>query len=98
MSEKPDKFFKGNRPPDDPNNQNKDDFQWKRSSRSILFWVILFLGVAFLVTLYAPNSSDTHEVPYSTYLEYMNNNKILRGEVVIQQEGNEFLGTLREPS
>lgn len=97
MSEKPDNsFFKGNRPPDDPNNNNKDDFQWRRSSRSILFWVILFLGVAFIVTLYAPNSSDTHEVLFSTYLDYLKEGKIVRGEVTISEGGHEFLGTLRE--
>ncbi len=94
MSEKqPDRnFFRkpGSRGPD-----GNDDFQWKKGSRSIIFWIILFMGIIFLSTQFPFGKAHEREVPYSQYLYFLENDMILRGRVVIKK--NEFIGLLKEP-
>ncbi len=97
MSEKPNNFFKGNRPPDDPNRNNKDDFQWKKGSRSIIFWVILFFVIASLATLFPIGGKNVKEVPYTQYLKFLDEGKILEGKVIVGDPANEFHGVLKSP-
>ncbi len=95
MSENQNNRFRDNRNPEGPNN-NRDDFPWKKSSRSVLFWLILFLGIAFVFTLYAPNEREPLEVPYATFLKYMEEDNIAKGEVFIYEDSHEFIGQLKE--
>ncbi|RMF57961.1 MAG: ATP-dependent metallopeptidase FtsH/Yme1/Tma family protein [Calditrichaeota bacterium] len=95
MSDKDNKF-KNSRPPEDPN-RNNNDFQWKKNSRSVLFWVILFFVIASLATLIPYGKKNVREIPYSQYLEYLNQGKIIEGQVIIGGTANEFHGRLKSP-
>ncbi len=99
MKKDPKNFFKGNQSPNNPknNNNNKDDFQWKKGSRSVLFWIILFLGIAFFATLFPVGEKEHKEIPYFRYQEFLENDMILKGEVVVKDVGNDFIGTLKQP-
>ena len=92
MAENKNNLFKKNRPEGLPDN---DEFQWKKGSRSILFWIILLLGLIFISTILPLGREAEREVPYSQYLYFLNNELILRGKVIIKE--NEFIGWLKEP-
>ena len=101
MKENPQDKYKGKRPPEGPNrNNNKknnnDDFQWKKGSKSLLFWVVLFLGIALFATLYPVGGKNPDEVDYSTYQKLLEENKIAKGEVIVKDGANEFTGFLTE--
>jgi len=83
---------KGNRPNKDPNKGN-DDFQWKKGSRSIIFWVIIILGIIFFSTIFPVGKSKETKIPYSEYLQYLEKDMIAKGQVVV--DGNEFIGKLK---
>ena len=95
MKDNPNKRHQGNRP-NDPNNDNKDDFQWRKGSRSIIFWVILFFGIGFFAYLFPPGGKSSVEIDYSAYLKHLENGEIIKGEVIVKKEANEFLGTLSD--
>lgn len=83
---------KGNRPNKDPNKGN-DEFQWKKGSRSIIFWVIIILGIIFFSTIFPVGKSKETKIPYSEYLQYLDKDMIAKGQVVV--DGNEFIGKLK---
>lgn len=82
----------GNRPPQGPKKGN-DDFQWKKGSRSIIFWVIIILGIIFFSYLFPVGKSKEVRIPYSEYLQYLERNLIAKGEVVVDDK--EFTGRLK---
>ena len=83
---------RGNRPDQDPKKGN-DDFQWKKGSRSIIFWVIIIMGI-ILVSQFIPRGKDKGtDIGYSDYLQYLEKDLIAKGEVVVKD--NEFIGTLK---
>lgn len=86
------KMPKGNRPDKDPKKGN-DDFQWKKGSRSIIFWVIIILGIIFFSTIFPVGKSKETSIPYSEYLQYLEKDMIAKGQVVVKE--NEFIGKLR---
>ena len=88
--------FKGNRSPNG-NKNNKDDFQWKKGTRSMLFWVILFLGIAFFATIFPVGGKNPIEIDYSTFLKHLDSGNITKGEVVVNEGANDFIGYLRQP-
>lgn len=98
MKEKPKKIFKGKRNPNGSGKNNKDDFQWKKGSRSILFWVILFLGIAFFATIFRSGEKDPSSIPYQRYLEHLEKNELYKGEVLVKQDAYEFTGYLKQPA
>jgi cell division protease FtsH len=86
---------KGKRPPGGGPNKNNDDFQWKKGSRSIIFWVIIILGIIFFSTIFPVGKSKEVNIPYSDYMQYLEKEIIKKGEVVVKE--NEFIGYLKEP-
>lgn len=87
--------FNKNRPPDDDNGKN-DDFQWKKGSRGILFWIALFLLIALFATLYPPTDNSQKEIPFSQYMEFLESGDIHSGEVSVREDIKEFIGQLKE--
>jgi len=78
-----------------PNKNEKDEFQWKKGSRSILFWVMVILGIIFLTTIFPVGRSSERNIPYSKYLYFLEKNLIERGEVITKE--NQFIGYLKTP-
>lgn len=96
MKENPNDMFKGKRPPNGPNKNNRDDFQWKKGSRSVLFWVIFFLSIAFLALMFRGQNQEENEVDYATYLGLLQNNQIEKAEIVVKSDrAYEFIGYLK---
>ena len=86
----------GKRPPGD---DRKDEFNWKRSGRTLLFWAIIIIIFIFAFKMLSTNSSEIVEIEYSTYVQQLQKGNI--AEVVIadkQIEGkfvNKFSYTSR---
>ena len=74
--------------------RDNNDFQWKRGSKTIIIWVIIIMAIILLTQVFQTNRGQEKSVPYSQYLNFLENNMILEGEVVIQE--NEFRGVLKE--
>ncbi|MEZ4745697.1 MAG: ATP-dependent zinc metalloprotease FtsH [Calditrichia bacterium] len=86
---------RGKRSPQGQN--NRDDFQWKRGSRSVLFWVILFSGILLFAMIFQNSGKNPVEIDYSEYLKFLEQNRIKKAEVVVKEGANDFVGTLDEP-
>jgi len=97
FKQKPNDRFRGKFPQREPNKNKKDDFQWKKGSRSVLFWVILFSGIALFAMIFQNGGKSTLEIDYSTYLKLLEQNRIKEGKVVVKDGANEFMGHLDEP-
>lgn len=85
--------FDGKRP-SGPNRDN-NEFQWKKGSKTILIWVIIIMGIILLTSIFPVGRAQERSVPYSKYLYFLENNMIVHGEVVVQE--NEFRGVLSKP-
>lgn len=92
MRQNPNNTPPGKRPQKDPKKGN-DDFQWKRGSRSIIFWVIIILGIIFFSTIFPVGKTEETQIPFSEYQQYLEKNLIAKGQVVVDE--NEFIGTLK---
>jgi cell division protease FtsH len=102
------KFAGNQRPPDKrggkkhPGEEHKDEFNWKKSGRTLFFWAIIIIVFIFAFKMLSTGSGDIIEIEYSQYVKEMNNENIL--EVVIADteiEGkfrNRFTGTYRGAS
>ena len=71
--------------------------KWKKETRSIAFWVILFLGIAFFATIFPVGGKNPIEIDYSTFLKHLDSGDITKGEVVVNEGANNFIGYLRRP-
>ena len=79
---------------DKKNNPKKDDFQWKKLSKTGLIWlVVLFFALVF--STYWPGSQSAEiELRYSEYREFLSDGKIKSGTVTLKE--NIFRGELKE--
>ncbi len=99
MKENPNDKFKGNRPPNSPPKNNKnEEFQWKKGSRSILFWVVLFLGIALFATIFPVGGDEPVEIDFTRYLQHLEENEIYRAEIIKRVDANDFIGYLKNPA
>ncbi len=62
------------RPPSDP--ENKSPFMWKRSSRTLIFWVALITLSAILINYYNFGQTPRVEVTYSELLEQLEGDNV----------------------
>ncbi|HQV33012.1 MAG TPA: hypothetical protein PKV71_14095, partial [Calditrichia bacterium] len=96
-------MFNNRRPQGGPNGNNKkndDDFKWKNGSKSLLFWVFLFVAIALFAILFPPGERDIADIDYSDYQKHLAASEIAKGEVIVRDtEGaTEFVGTLKQPA
>ncbi len=83
------------RPSNSPN--NNDDFQWKRGSRSVLFWVILFSGILLFALIFQENDAQPVEIDYTQYTQLLEQNRIKKARIIVKDGAHDFIGTLDEP-
>ncbi|GAB4380672.1 MAG: ATP-dependent zinc metalloprotease FtsH [Calditrichia bacterium] len=76
-------------------NREDNEFQWKKGSKTILIWVLIIMAIILLTSIFPVGRGQERTVPYSKYLYFLENDMILRGEVVVKE--NEFLGVLKKP-
>lgn len=82
--------FSGKKPPGPGRDDNQ--FQWKKGSKTILIWVVIIMAVILFTSIFPMGRGQERSVPYSKYLYFLENNLIIKGEVVVKE--NEFRGTL----
>ena len=78
-----------NKKPEPPKNSG---FQWKNASRTILFWVLIFLGTVYIVNVFNLRRNKDVEIDYNEdFLRFLENEAI--AEAVIIED--EFHGVLK---
>ncbi|MFQ5602103.1 MAG: ATP-dependent zinc metalloprotease FtsH [bacterium] len=72
-------------------NQKKDEnFQWKKATRTLTFWLIIIFLSIFLSQTWNFNERGEVEISYSQFMEHLKNNQIIDAIV----ENKEFHGKL----
>ena len=90
-------FYKNSEPehkPPDPRGKKKvpggpgrDEFNWKKSGRTLIFWVIIIIVFIFAFNRLSPSGGDVADLDYSNYIKQLNNGNIL--EVVVSERNVE---------
>ena len=70
----------------DPKNQNKnpkrdDNFQWSRATKTLLFWLAIFILIIWITTQFNRNNQQAELINYNEFNEYLVNNKIQSLEI-----------------
>lgn len=74
-------------------NDDKDNtFQWKKTTRTLLFWILLFLGTVYIVNLINTRGESEVQVSYSEFRQLLDEQAILKANI----EGKDFHGELKE--
>ncbi|MCD6118052.1 ATP-dependent zinc metalloprotease FtsH [bacterium] len=60
---------------------NKNNFQWKKATRTLFFWIILFLGAAYIFQLFSSQKTREVEVTFSEYQQYLQSNAIEKANI-----------------
>jgi len=90
-NEKPPDKFGGRKP--DPGDGRKDEFNWKKSGRTLFFWAIIIIIFIFAFKMLSSGGGDVIELDYSVYIEELNKGNIQ--EVVISNDKIE--GKFKQP-
>ncbi|MFQ5823319.1 MAG: ATP-dependent zinc metalloprotease FtsH [bacterium] len=73
--------------------QKKDEnFQWKKASRTLTFWLIIIILSIWLSKIWRPEEKGEIEIPYSLFMEHLENKQIGKAKI----EEKEFHGELAE--
>ena len=83
------------RPPRAPQDDNGDEgFQWRRASRTLLFWVLIILASIWVSQRLSVSQSREVTVSYSEFTKHLEKKNIVSAQI----RGREFHGVLREPA
>ncbi len=74
-----------------PEPQKDGNMQWKKWTKTLVFWVLLFLAAVWFVQIFNLHKSKEVEVTFSEYNQFLNNDAIERA--TIQEQ--EFHGVLK---
>ncbi len=72
---------------------NDNAFQWKKTTRTLLFWILLFLGTVYIVQIFNTRQEKEAEVSYFEYKTFLENNDIESALII---DDRDFHGTLKE--
>ena len=75
------------------NSQDKDNFNWKRASRTSLIWLVIVMGAIYLSGQLTNLGKKEVEIEFTEYKEYLKNNEIQRGVII----GDVFYGEFKVP-
>jgi len=73
------------------NQPRNDNFQWKKMTRTALFWILLFLGMVYLLRIMDMRKTKEMEIGYTNYRRLLENNAIASANIQEQ----EFHGVLK---
>jgi len=71
---------------------NRDDFRWKKASRTSLMWIIIIVSSIILMQILGRGGEEEVVISYSQYKELLSQKRI-KSAVIIE---NEFHGTLAQ--
>ena len=66
-------------------------FQWKRATRTLIFWILLFLGTIYIVQVFNLRKPREIEVSYTEYMQFLENGSIEKANI----EDQDFHGILK---
>jgi len=75
----------------DKKRNNDDKFQWRRMTRTLFFWVLLFVSIILIIQKFNPNKPKEVEITFSKYRQLLQDGAIEQAQII----GNEFHGKLK---
>ncbi|HEQ99429.1 MAG TPA: ATP-dependent metallopeptidase FtsH/Yme1/Tma family protein [candidate division Zixibacteria bacterium] len=76
-----------------PSEERKDEFNWKKSGRTLFFWAIIIIVFIFAFKMLSSGGADIIELEYSQYIKQLKQDNIQ--EVVMAEK--EIEGKFRQP-
>ena len=73
---------------DKPRDQN---FQWKKATKTLLFWILLFLGAVYIVHIFNLRKPKEVEITFTEYQQFLENGSIERANI----QDQDFHGILK---
>ncbi len=67
------------------------NFQWKRATRTLIFWVLLFLGTIYVIQIFNLRKTKEAEISYTEYQQFLENGSIEKANI----QENIFHGVLK---
>jgi len=82
-----------NQPPDKrrPPEGKKDEFKWKRVSRTLFFWVILLFFSIFLLQYYSRGKGDVVSINYTEFMQQLEDSNIKKVTMMEKDIQGEFI-------
>ena len=68
--------------------KDNDKFQWKQMSRTLLFWLFLFIAIITIVNIYNSQTPNQVKVKFTKYKQLLNEGAIKEATIT----GNIFNG------
>jgi cell division protease FtsH len=72
--------------------QKDNQFRWKRATKTLIFWILLFLCAVWVVKTFSPGRVKEIEINYPEYLKLLEDNLIVEAFI----EDNVFHGKLKD--
>ena len=69
----------------------ENNFQWKRATRTLIFWVLLFLGTIYVIQIFNLRKAKEIEITYTEYQQFLENGSIEKANI----QENIFHGVLK---
>ncbi len=69
----------------------ENNFQWKRATRTLIFWVLLFLGTIYVIQIFNLHKTKEMEITYTEYQQFLENGSIEKANI----QENIFHGVLK---
>jgi cell division protease FtsH len=82
-----------NQPPDKrrPPGGKKDEFKWKRVSRTLFFWIILLFFSIFLFQYYSRGKGDVVSINYTEFMQQLEDSNIKKVTMMEKDIQGEFI-------
>jgi cell division protease FtsH len=82
-----------NQPPDKrrPPGGKKDEFKWKRVSRTLFFWIILLFFSIFLLQYYSRGKGDVVSINYTEFMQQLEDSNIKKVTMMEKDIQGEFI-------
>jgi len=74
-------------------NQNKDNFDWKRAGKTSFIWLAIVCGAIYISSQLSTVGKKEIEIEYTEYRKYLKNNDIQKGIII----GDTFHGEFKLP-
>ncbi|MFH1942324.1 MAG: ATP-dependent zinc metalloprotease FtsH [bacterium] len=71
--------------------QKNGNFQWKKATRTLVFWILLFLGTVYILHIFNVRKAKEIEITYTEYRQFLENGSVQKASI----QEHEFHGTLK---